>query len=537
MARELRIYTGLSINYGDHLHYFTRNNGNFLTRINTYKIETLSLDNYRINANVAKCKLTTNINENNYCKVTYLGEIDTTANYYKYYHVIDASIQSGYAVFTLEVDEWGTYIARCGIGSNRIIRSTRKLENGFYDEIKATKTEVNYFNRLVAMGGIDGDGTDYGIKYMNDEDVLIIFLAKVIDARNVLGTSQISSTRLYGLKLNDARLKYESVTFAKPIDSASLAIDLVSKAFSLTGGGVTDLPVEIITAWLIPTNAIGYNEATGAYYQTFKTRPFWANNNEITFKAYFIEPAHVVETYTLENEKYDINYKYYAGVYGYGLPLRNDINKIIFEIEYTASESNLTITIMQGDKQLDITSVFEVSLSGQAQIEDGIHKIAWQFKNVSNMLSMAKAGITGGLASPYGLGSIPPVVDYASNFLNEIKETRPSGTTAKGGGLCAFAWYLTANDIRAHKVNYPLYYTRFKSIKDEEENALLYGLNYANYIYDEQLGNLFINETPLEATRVDFLQSQSVVSGIPKKPTEFIQNELARGIWLTDIDN
>lgn len=536
MARELRIYTGLSINYGDHLHYFTRNNGNFLTRIDTYKIETLSLDNYRINANVAKCKLTSNINENNYCKVTYLGEIDTTANYYKYYHVIDASIQSGYAVFTLEVDEWGTYIARCGIGNNRIIRSTRKLENGFYDDITNAKTDINYFNRLVAMGGIDGSGSDYGIKYINDSEVNIIFLAKVVTERNAIGTTKSSITQLFGLHVSDAREVFNGVNFNVPVNSASLAIDLISHTYKLSTGTAINYEVEIIKAWLVPSNIIGYG-TWNAYYYTMTSKPYWAEHGEKTFKAYFIKPCHVVETYTLQGSAYDINYKYYAGVYGYGLPLKNQINKIIMEVEYIATESDININIMQGDKQQDITSMFEVSLSGQAQSEDNLHKTQRWLHNISDMLGMTKSAVMAGMATKYGLGSIYEGAQYTLGLLDGIKDVRPEGTTNKGAGLSTFAWYLTNVDINNHLLNFPFYYTRFRSIKDEKENALMYGLIYANKIYDEPLGNLFINETPLEATRVDFLQSQSVVSGIPKKPTEFIQNELARGIWLTDIDN
>ena len=540
MALHLLVYGDFTPNVDEGVHYDTltyqksKSAGKLLATIN--------IDNYRINNNIARI----DDNINNFKSISYIIEEDLQNRFYKCYYVTRIEQQSGYLLLYLSVDLWASYIEYAKINYPTIKRTNIKLnDNGFYDDITASKTDINYFNRLVAMGGIDGSASDYGIKYINDSEVNIIFLAKVVTERNPIGTTKSSITQLFGLHVSDAREVFNGVTFATPVNSASLAIDLISHTYKLSARNDINYEVEIIKAWLVPSNVIGYG-TWNAYYYTMTSKPYWAEHAEKTFKAYFIKPCHVVETYTLQGSDYDINYKYYAGVYGYGLPLKNQTNKIITEVEYIATESDININIMQGDKQQDITNMFEVSLSGQAQSEDNLHKTQRWLHNISDMLGMTKSAVTAGMATKYGLGSIYEGAQYVLGLLDGIKDVRPEGTTNKGAGLSSFAWYLTNDDINNHLLNFPFYYTRFKSVFNENIHAGIYGASY-NY-EDNDTNNviltLFIYNLIYVASQTYtnvklgtyahylYLSMDANITGVPTDAIELIKTKFSKGIKI-----
>ena len=520
MARELRLYRTISINYGDHVHYFTRSQSIFLNNIDSYKEETLSIDNYRINANIAKCKLTTHLTETNYDQITYIADVDTTKNYYRYYRVISGLIQSGYVVFTLEVDEWATYITKCGIGNNRIIRSTRLLGGGFYDEIKLTDGRMHH--ELY-----DGQRTASVTTHFKSTSVYIIFLLNYNLSQAVFGDDKISATELFCASLAD--IVSHADTSEGSLGEYKTHLEI---ALSLIGGiyGVNanfgDNDAQVLKAWLVPVDEIEYAD----YGVSVKTKSVFCggNNHQATFNVTKVLPSKWDKLHIINN--YNPNNVYYAGTYNNGLKLRNYAGSDLrYYTHVLVGDSDVKVIAQQGERQQDITQGYEVKLTTNGATKTELRKVA-DALSTSITLGTSTYGKMAALGGAGGAGFSLAGLDIVKGVAGMVNQFGIESARGNGDG---FLTYYQTNPLS--EVLSPYCVTYFTSLNDEVERAKLYGLNYVDKIYDEPLGMLFIDVTPLDANYIDFLQCLSDVSGIPKSPADFITNELARGIWIQDI--
>lgn len=523
MARELRLYRSISINYGDHVHYFTRSQSIFLNNIDTYKQETLSIDNYRINANIAKCKLTTFLTETNYDQITYIADVDTTANYYRYYRVVSAIIQSGYVVFTLEVDEWATYITKCGIGNNKIIRSTRLLGGGFYDEIKLTDGRMEH--ELY-----DGQRTASTPTHFKSTSVYVIFLLNYNISQAYMGDDKISVTELYCASLDEIvqHANTSEGSLGEYKTHLEIALSLIGGIYGVSAD-IGENDAQVLKAWLVPAHAIEYSNY-GIYVKT-KSVFCGGNDHQATFGVTKVLPSKWDNLHIIDD--YNPNRVYYAGTYNNGLKLRNYAGSDLrYYTHVLVGDSDVKVIAQQGERQQDITQGYEVKLTTNGAQKTELRKLAEAFTKAfsfgNHVLGNAAKGFAqGGIGGAIVNGVLGIGADVAT-LINQF------GIESARGNGDGFLTYYQTNPL--NEVLSPYCVTYFTSLNDEVEHAKLYGLNYVDKVYDEPLGMLFIDETPLDANYIDFLQCLSVVSGIPKSPADFITNELARGIWLQDID-
>ena len=516
MARELRLYNTPLFNNGDHLHLFTRNNANYLTYIETYRIATISLDNYRINTDVAKCYLKDNLTEANYDRVTYIADVDTTTGYCKYYHVINASIQSKYVNFNLEVDLWATNIAHVGIAVQQIFRSTRLLGGGFYDEIKLTDGRMQY--ELY-----DGQASLAPITHYKSSAVWLVFLLQYNVEQAYFGEDHVSQTELYGASLSDLASKATG-TLASGRTDLEKALAIVGGVYGVSSSGIGDNDAQVLRAWIIPHNEI----EDANYGLTIKSKSHF-NSQSVDVQVSKILPSHWHNQHVINN--YDPNRVYYAGTINNGLKLRNYAGTTLtYYTHVYVGDSDIKVIVQQGERQQDITQGYEVKLTTNGAQKTELRKLADAFSTsvslgTSSYNKMATLGGAGGVGfSLAGLDITKGIADMVGNFGVE---------SARGNGD-GFLTYYQTNPL--DEVLSPYCVTYFTSVNDEVNNAYAFGLNYANKYYEESLSYYLINETPIIANWVDFLQCKAVVSGAQKQASDFIEGELLHGIHLQDID-
>lgn len=542
MARKLFIFRKFLPNNNNGIHYISHIRNDFLEYVKSnFAYKEIDLNNYRINTNTIKINDVFSDLEASF--YTYAIDVDIdedNISYWRCFYIKNFDIQSGYVIFSIEIDLWQTYIYDAKLNNTTLLRSNRLIPNnkGYFDEINFTITETNYFNRLVAMGGVDGSASNYGIKYLAESDARIAFLAKVITQRNTTGTITNSITQLFCIDLSDIRNIFDGQASNK--NAVELAIDAVSHIYAIDDPALVDFEVEVMRAWIVTKSMV--QPSLPQRYYPMKSKPYFNSHNNLTFNAYFVGPSHIVETKTIEGQDYNINYKYFAGVYGDGLPLKNEITKIVCEFEYVVTESEINISIMQGDRQKDITNNFEVSLSGQAQNEDAMHKIAYWAHNISNMLGMVKSATTAGFGSNGGGGAaaLLPASQYVLGLFDQVGDARPSGTTTKGGGASTFAWYLTQEDIGNRLINYPFYLTRFKSMFDEKRKCVRFGANYfvnfttTNSFYDlaNEIDNYDLIFYDPEIINYSYIKGTTNVTHCIKEACNYIENKLSNGIYF-----
>ena len=540
MSRQLYLYSGITPNIENGAYLVFNDLQDFLNYLQPNLFKTIPLNNYRINADTIKVAKTNDFDDLAFNKISYVIDADIDANnvnYFKAFFVNSFVCQSEMLIFKITLDIWATYQNDVKLSNVIVSRCNTKLPfMGYYNEIKNTITNINFLERLLSMGGVDGSASDYGVKYMDEASAKIVFLAKVVTSRNTIGTSTSSITQLFGIDLDDVRQAFG--TDGDGVDAIALAIDLVSHIYSLRD---TAYEVEIVRAWIVTEDMAFYYPNNQGFYM--KTKPFYKNHSEINIFCACVKPSHIVETKSMAGTNYDINFKHFAGVYGDGLELTNEVYAPTIELEYVVSESDVQITIMQGDKQRDITNAFEVSLSGQSQEENNLEKMARWARNISEMLGMAKSTATAGIstAKAYGVGAVLPVAQYVLGVLQDVGDVRPSGTIAKGGGASTFAWSLSAQDIADNLINYPFYFTRFKSAFDEKKNAKHYGAQYVAMI---SANTIYILLNYIEAFsylgedanfNLTFVALDACVEGVPLDAITYFRSLLHDGLYLKQL--
>lgn len=525
MARQLILYHGLTINKGNHNHVWTKSHTTFLTTYAGYVTETLSLDNYRINNNVASCKLTEYLTEANYNTITYIADVDTQTNYYRYYHVKSAICRSGFVSFVLEIDLWQTNIVNASITSLDVYRSTRKMTNGFYDEIIRSKN-------LVIEEAIDYWEKEHGEYVMRAQNISIAFLMQYNISQAVFGNNKITATEMFvtaNIKGIYDDLKSHVSNAQKHLSALDLALGAIGTITEVAGG--TD--AQVIKAWIVDNNYVdtevsGWYTAVKCIYGGYQTQ----------LVAYHLTPQMRETTHTIDD--FTPNKTYYVGSYLNGFKLTNYCNsngKLSYQITWIVDDNELKVIASQGERVKDITNDFEVYLTINASIETSLRRFA---RNWATAVSASKAGIADWIKGGGGLTGIGNAVFGFSGTLAGMVDPKPSFENAIGGGDGYKTFKLPVlldnnENLFAEYVKTPYVVQTYLSDGDEAENALKYGLNYYRTMLDN-ITDLWAYD-PLQVDFIDFLQCKAVVTNAQEDATNFIEAELLRGIHILNLDN
>lgn len=516
MAHELILINTDALNYGNHRHIFTRNIANYLNFLSSKEIARLTINNYRINANTAKCNLTSSLTEINYRRVNYLAEVDTKTNYFKFWRVINAEIQSGYIIFSLEVDLWANYITMGGITLKEIYRSNRLLGGGFYDEIKITNGVLDYWL-------IDGQQSATAPIHYKDTAVNIVMLVQYNISQAVFGNDKISNTELYTATIADIAsiANRGSGSIGEFKSTFEIALSIIGGVYGASAS-IGDNDAQILKAWVIPSDELEVAD----YGITLKAKSiFIGGTHEATFNVAKLLPSKISRSH--EVPYYTPQMVYYAGTYNNGMKLRNMATEnLIFYTHVIVGDSDIKVIVNQGERQQEITNGFEVKLTTNGETKTGIRKLADAFDKAVSLGTSSYKGIMAGGASASigGLNIAQGVARMVNDFGIE---------SARGNGD-AFLNYYQTNPLT--EVLTPYCLTYFESVNDEIENANLNGLLYANKIFNEPLSYLLTEKDKLDNLYDDFLQCKAICYGMQKIASDFIENELARGIYIIDID-
>ncbi len=524
MARQLILYHGLTINKGNHNHVWTKSHTTFLTNYAGYVTETLSLDNYRINNNVASCKLTEHLTEANYNTITYIADVDTQTNYYRYYHVKSAICRSGFVSFVLEIDLWQTNIVNASISSLDIYRSTRVLSNGFYDEIIRSKN-------LVIEEAIDYWEKTYGEYVMRAQNICIAFLLQYNISQAVFGTNKITATQMFitdSLKVVYDDEKTHIATSQKHLSALDLLLGAVGTITQLSGG----VDAQVLKAWIVDNNYV--DTEIGGWYTNASCI---YGNHSTSIKIYHLTPQMRETTHTIDD--FTPNKTYYVGSYLNGFKLTNYYNsngKLSYQITYIVDDNEVKVVASQGERVKDITNDFEVYLTINASIETSLRRFA---RNWATAVSASKSAIADWVKGGGGATGVASAVFGFSGTLAGMVDPKPSFENAIGGGDGYKTFKLPVllssdENLFAEYVKTPYVVQTYLSDGDEAENALKYGLNYYRIMLDD-ITDLWEYD-PLQENAIDFLQCKAVVGNAQEEATTFIEAELLRGIHILNLD-
>lgn len=543
MAQTLRLYSKIKPNEGRNTHYVFTSSFDYITAIDGDRVGVpLSLDNYRINGNIAKITATPTLEET-MNEITYIAVYDDVTNYFRAYWVKSSALQSGYIILELEVDLWASSIKGATFSEMHVTRCNRLIDDAIYfDKLSHVNTAPTagqwFFARL-------------GTQAINPSYFDIVFQLNFNVSDSGFGDNQISRTALYRANIGAILSAMEAVlpegTSYASINPLERLADALGGVYGVTTAGASPNKAQVVRAWIMFSGDIpsGYS-ADVPEGVVFKCH--YSNRADVTFSVKGVAPAVVRYNISIEDilrtqygytrqQARDFQATHYLqlGTKESGLELlRGDYTRGQFKIIFSMTDVRVIVT--DGVKETDITSGFEFSVTGNNATETALNRIF-------NCIGWELKFFAGGIEAYLSKGSIGTLL-YAGKQLGGIFEMMKEAPTlsAISTGDVGTSLYVPNSTL----FNPPFYFYAVSSLEDEIEHALYNGGNLDTYISNLNVGtNNFIvstswtfNGQSKEFARTDetFIAIDEMkLDGVQDIASEYIKGEFKRGIFYKII--
>lgn len=528
------------MNSGRDTHYYFKDIKKYLNALSHNIAKSFSLDNYRINSNTIKVKIDNIFALSILPICTYAieyyseGEGDNLQiKYYRCYFIKSFEVQSGYAIFSIEKDKWGSNIENVWPSNLEVLRSNRILGDakGIYDEVQHTKGAYE----LEYLQGFD-EGT---FRTIGANHVAIALLLQFNISQQVFGSDKISRTLMF--ITNTANWEYEQQkSHVQSAYKYSSQLELLAGAVgTITGvsGNLGSLDAQVVKAWVVDTHRI---EEGGNHWHISASCKYGGGSTNIDLT--YLEPMETTEQFRIDNVT--PNKVYYVGTYLNGFKLTPYYEKysnkqvLNFNLTYIVDDNEIKIIASQGERIKDISNMFELYLNTNASQTTALRLFA---RSWSQAVGMGKGAISDFTRGGGGAGGGVMAGLGITKGIADMIPQNPSFENAIGGGdaMRTFALPCEIEDdenIWAEYVRSPYVITKYTSARDEEQNAKVYGLNYHEFI--SQLSVLLSdsNYPKIDDYYRDFLQCECELSNVCKDDADYITNELRRGIFIEKIE-
>ena len=535
----LYLYKDFTPNQNGVFHYYT-SLSTFMTAIASSLETSITETNYRINSEVCKVLIDTTFTEAKAERVTYI--IDSQTSYHRNYHVKKCVFQSGYVIYFLDLDLWGTYIDKAGITNLNVLKCSRNVGKGIYDEPIATDAQTLVYPHI--DGVTSTQGTLPLDRLFDVAKACIVFAVKYVTYSQ--GDANVSTTML--CKMNLKTLKEYVTNLGVTLTEKSkrswnnavdLALEVVGGIFGVeatNGYGIsTTNAAEVLGAWICEDT---YIISGGGLTIGIKTKNNYTG--EITIPssvAVEVVPYRLSRSITIDI--FDPNYVYYFGTAQTGVKLQRltSANSAV-QIQYITENTGLKVIASQGDNQQDITSAFAVDVtlvngdvSAQRLMLHALKTSAQTAVSVWGIMTgkdAFKVAGTLGLMKT-GIDLIDPKFERSQGKLIDAGDGVTNWRYWISGSTLVEADYAENNSV---PVLNPYVITKCATIDDEKKQALYKGANFNVWL--SGLADVFTPTFLNTSVTLDytFVQANANVDAIPSDASAFIQAKLQEGIYL-----
>lgn len=520
--KTLYIYKGINPNQEETLHYYFASSMSYINELESHIIGAVGLDNYRINANVAKIKYEGNIKDN-YKLATYIIEYDTTTDKIKCFWVNKITLQD-FIIYDLTIDLWATYISQAQLSNMHVTRCNRAINAyGIIDEpFKTYGTIIT--KRIAPRDFLEDYSSDQD--YIKESKLFIVFVVEFNISQQTFGTEHITTTRMLACSLSYIRSKINN-QYINEIGTL-VASDFIGGIYKTDA----DTDARVIKAWLVPVSLLQLS----TYGVNFKTKSLYTNSQEVTFNASFVRPFRKFNVFNINYSNYK-GASLYFGTFNNGLKLTKYIGLSNYAPTYTLETEimcnvgidNLEIIISQGEEQKDITTAFELSITTANATTTQLQKLArsitlsvTQTRNIVKDFASGGGGATGVLNALGG---------YASSWASLVPQTRNLDKAIGGGdGGTNYFVAIVSFDNNTWARN-PFCLFGFNATNNVERETRQKGALFDYYLVDglqapfnyNLLGSAMFDET--------FITLTCRVEGVPLEAKNEITRKFANGIY------
>lgn len=541
MANNLFIYSK-ALNAGNGFYNINTTNGT--TYLNTYLVYQTEVDNYRINSNTLKILINQTVGDGgisasdiNKCVYVYWQTTGT------FYFIDNWVIQSGYVLFYLSKDLWGTYFKKAILSNLCYGRTNMDLGvNGLYDNIPCTNTEEVEF--LLNSMTHYTDPTDPETAVL--EDIDFSYLSAVIALKYnvyewVNGTS-VSMIGLFGIPFSRIDTLWQNVTWVEDGETKHLSptniYDLMQRVcggvYGLEGynigGSVTTLDADIIGCWILPNTFIHVDNSNYILHSRTGIEHF----DDISITLQTIHPYQADDSrYTMNfTIPTDPNYNLYFGTYGQGFELPRTIEDVTITVKFIVETSSAKVIARVGDTEKDITNAFTMTVTNtDGNISNSAHTVNAIMSGIK--LAGAGATVVAGAKTGNSLATITGAMGVAGTIAGmeqNMQTIKTNGLVNSGDALTS---YYRAGFNTSGRLRNPFVLHKYQSIRDEEEIVSHKGAIYDHYSGTNLLSEL-TNADPLiyGDPNVYVKCSEVTVDGVPSEAREYITGKLTNGIYI-----
>lgn len=478
------LYKNKLPNYAENTHYFFNAVDDY---VNSLGVEFLRFeeDRYTINGNIAEIELPAVTDVDN---VTYIAWNNGGA--WRFFFVRSAVYQSGYAIFTLDVDLWATHIARATLSNIRVTRCNRNIGIGVYDAIPSSVGRE--FSRL------GGD--------MSVNDLAIVYV--VAFATGVSSLLINNSATALGVFVNELT---EDDDKPDGVSTFDWWIELVSGIYSAQAN-VGDLDANVLKAYIVPKNVLTIKSGSVPVFNV-KAPSFSGTLTPSYEAAPFIFPVRF-------DVAIDPDKKYFVGTKHAGVELVRTTQPTTVFYNYIVKQDGLQVIVQQGDRMLDITDAFAVGLTSNDGNFIATERIARTLQVVGGIASGAFQIMQGGAG--YVTGALT-----AANALTSVIEQGNARYAQGGDGVSTFRALSGAAQS-------PYYMQTTESIDNEAANARLYGATFNQQVasVDEIFGAALLGVGTLTDT---YFAAEVRVDGVPTDARDVIAAAIRGGIYAVKL--
>lgn len=522
MTRKLKLYSNVQPNKGEEIHLMPNSINSYLNYLSINLIKQVDFPNYRINNGRVLLKISEDFPLHASQIVTYIIDTDED-EYMRCYFVTRIYDESGFIVFEVELDNWGTYIRNASFPIVHVSRCNRDIGNGVYDAVARTK----------------GCTLPIHLKPYDLQlyQCSIVFLLEYNVSENLFGSNQITKTSLFAIDLqriydivHDVAAEFDN------LDIIQKAIDMVGGIHSVGGTNSvigTQLAAHVLKAWLVPSDTLIFTDL-GAYQ--INTKCLMTKGAEVGINHVFIVQA---INSIIEKDMKDLlqdpaanwaeflpDYHIEVGTLYRAMSIVRFTRETKAYFHFVYTNIGVKVYVEQGLQQEDITESFEVSITTNNATETSLMTATKSLAMLaSGVAALAKGYAKGGTAGAAAAAGL-----YGIGLLGNVKDAQPLQAIGSGDGALTF-W-----NGRKDSVNNPYYLMLTPSNESEKEHAYYFGVQYN--LYNNQFAaieaapQLGVPHGIMKNDGFYILADEVEISGLPKEAGDFVRGEFARGIWL-----
>lgn len=515
--RELRLYNGFMPNEGSNDYYVFSSRLSYLNAIESFRIETLSISNYRIDANMS---LRLSIATGRHA-VTYCVETDTAdASYFRAYKVVEVSSFSDMYIYALRLDYWATYYIRATFPIIRVKRCNLNIAQGDYDNVESVSVDAAGDTKLLKL-----EGLGEGLGYLTPAQVCVVILANVVRAQSIDQSTLVTSTEAFICSLSTIMAAYPTAYGQHNV--VALASKFVAGIYKAGASFWLDNKVEVIKAFLLPASVSPIIDASRTI--TFTSKTEFENNADLNAQFSMLAPQRIVNSFSVPMNTLDINYKWYLGTFDGGLELERNTQAFNVFLSVYIDNDDVRVVVRQGDREKDISANFEIGIAGSSRAADEGQRIARYAKALTGLFDVTlKASEAKGANARLRVGV--GAVNGAMNDYFARGGAPASPLLGAGDGAATFS----ANIGGTSRLNNPLYFVGYKSTANEQAKARVLGANFDLFI--KNLNTLTAINYGMLGTLATFervyVQADAQIEGIPTAAQDEMRGALARGVYI-----